>query len=380
MKIGVLKEIADGESRIAITPDIVKKLIQMKCEVFIEKDAGIKADISNQDFINEGAIIVSKSKVIDTEIILKVRAPSPDEIKSLKEDTIIIGLLEPFNYPLKEIMANQGLTCFALEALPRNSRAQSMDALSSQANISGYKSVLLATQFYKKFMPMLMTAAGTVKAARVLILGAGVAGLQAIATAKRLGAIVEASDVRPAVKEQIESLGAKFIDVPFETKEEKNIASGQGGYAQKMPAAWLKRQTRVVSEHAMRADIVITSALIPGMSPPELISKDTVEGMKQGSVIIDLAAGTGQGGCGNCPLTQADQVIEHKGVTIVGYTNLPSLVSHDASVLFAKNVYEFFKLLINSDGQLEINYDDELLSASLMTREGKLFNERKVNI
>ena len=380
MKIGVLKEIADGESRIAITPDIVKKLIQMKCEVFIEKDAGIKADISNQDFINEGAIIVSKSKVIDTEIILKVRAPSPDEIKSLKEDTIIIGLLEPFNYPLKEIMANQGLTCFALEALPRNSRAQSMDALSSQANISGYKSVLLATQFYKKFMPMLMTAAGTVKAARVLILGAGVAGLQAIATAKRLGAIVEASDVRPAVKEQIESLGAKFIDVPFETEEEKNIASGQGGYAQKMPAAWLKRQTRVVSEHAMRADIVITSALIPGMSPPELISKDTVEGMKQGSVIIDLAAGTGQGGCGNCPLTQADQVIEHKGVTIVGYTNLPSLVSHDASVLFAKNVYEFLKLLINSDGQLEINYDDELLSASLMTREGKLFNKRKVNI
>ena len=380
MKIGVLKEIADGESRIAITPDIVKKLIQMKCEVFIEKDAGIKADISNQDFINEGAIIVSKSKVIDTEIILKVRAPSPDEIKSLKEDTIIIGLLDPFNYPLKEIMANQGLTCFALEALPRNSRAQSMDALSSQANISGYKSVLLATQFYKKFMPMLMTAAGTVKAARVLILGAGVAGLQAIATAKRLGAIVEASDVRPAVKEQIESLGAKFIDVPFETEEEKNIASGQGGYAQKMPAAWLKRQTRVVSEHAMRADIVITSALIPGMSPPELISKDTVEGMKQGSVIIDLAAGTGQGGCGNCPLTQADQVIEHKGVTIVGYTNLPSLVSHDASVLFAKNVYEFLKLLINSDGQLEINYDDELLSASLMTREGKLFNERKVNI
>ena len=380
MKIGVLKEIADSESRIAITPDIVKKLIQMKCEVFIEKDAGIKADISNQDFINEGAIIVSKSKVIDTEIILKVRAPSPDEIKSLKEDTIIIGLLEPFNYPLKEIMANQGLTCFALEALPRNSRAQSMDALSSQANISGYKSVLLATQFYKKFMPMLMTAAGTVKAARVLILGAGVAGLQAIATAKRLGAIVEASDVRPAVKEQIESLGAKFIDVPFETEEEKNIASGQGGYAQKMPAAWLKRQTRVVSEHAMRADIVITSALIPGMSPPELISKDTVEGMKQGSVIIDLAAGTGQGGCGNCPLTQADQVIEHKGVTIVGYTNLPSLVSHDASVLFAKNVYEFLKLLINSDGQLEINYDDELLSASLMTREGKLFNERKVNI
>ena len=380
MKIGVLKEIADGESRIAITPDIVKKLIQMKCEVFIEKDAGIKADISNQDFINEGAIIVSKSKVIDTEIILKVRAPSPDEIKSLKEDTIIIGLLEPFNYPLKEIMANQGLTCFALEALPRNSRAQSMDALSSQANISGYKSVLLATQFYKKFMPMLMTAAGTVKAARVLILGAGVAGLQAIATAKRLGAIVEASDVRPAVKEQIESLGAKFIDVPFETEEEKNIASGQGGYAQKMPAAWLKRQTRVVSEHAMRADIVITSALIPGMSPPELISKDTVEGMKQGSVIIDLAAGTGQGGCGNCPLTQADQVIEHKGVTIVGYTNLPSLVSHDASVLFAKNVYEFLKLLINTDGKLMINYDDELLSASLMTREGKLFNERKVNI
>jgi len=379
MKIGILKEIVDGENRVAITPEIVKKLIQMKCQVFIEKDAGVNAHISDQAFINEGAIVESKSKVIDTGIILKVRAPSHDEIKSLKKDTIIIGLLEPFNYPLKEIMANQGLTCFALEALPRNSRAQSMDVLSSQANISGYKSILLATQFYKKFMPMLMTAAGTVKAARVLVLGAGVAGLQAIATAKRLGAIVEASDVRPAVKEQIESLGAKFVDVPFETEEEKNIASGQGGYAQKMPAAWLKRQAIVVSEHAMKADIVITSALIPGMFPPELISKDTVEGMKQGSVIIDLAAGTGQGGCGNCPLTQADQVIEHKGVTIVGYTNLPSLVSHDASVLFAKNVYEFLKLLINTDGKLEINYDDELLGASLMTREGKLFNERKVN-
>jgi NAD(P) transhydrogenase subunit alpha len=219
-----------------------------------------------------------------------------------------------------------------------------------------------------------------VKAARVLILGAGVAGLQAIATAKRLGAIVEASDVRPAVKEQIESLGAKFIDIPYETEEEKNIASGQGGYAKKMPAAWLKRQANVVSEHAMKADIVITSALIPGMFPPELISKDTVEGMKQGSVIIDLAAGTGQGGCGNCPLTQADQVIEYNGVTIVGYTNLPSLVSHDASVLFAKNIYEFLKLLINTNGKLEINYDDELLSTSLMTREGKIFNERKVNI
>ena len=280
MKIGILKEIVDGENRVAITPEIVKKLIQMKCQVLIEKDAGVNAHISDQAFINEGAIVESNSKVIDTEIILKVRAPSHDEIKSLKKDTIIIGLLEPFNYPLKEIMANQGLTCFALEALPRNSRAQSMDVLSSQANISGYKSILLATQFYKKFMPMLMTAAGTVKAARVLVLGAGVAGLQAIATSKRLGAIVEASDVRPAVKEQIESLGAKFVDVPFETEEEKNIASGQGGYAQKMPAAWLKRQAIVVSEHAMKADIVITSALIPGMFPPELISKDTVEGMK----------------------------------------------------------------------------------------------------
>ena len=203
MKIGIFKEIVDGENRVAITPEIVKKLIQLKCEVFIEKDAGVKAHISDQDFINEGAIVESKSKIIDTDVILKVRAPSHDEIKSLKKDTIIIGLLEPFNYSLKEIMANQGLTCFALEALPRNSRAQSMDVLSSQANISGYKSILLATQFYKKFMPMLMTAAGTVKAAKVLILGAGVAGLQAIATAKRLGAIVEASDVRPAVKEQI---------------------------------------------------------------------------------------------------------------------------------------------------------------------------------
>ncbi len=377
MKFGILKEIVDKENRIAITPEIVKKLIQMKCEVFIEKDAGLKANFSDQAYADEGAIITSKSEVFNQEIILKVRAPSVDEIKNFKKGTIIIGMLEPYNKLLKEQMAIQGLTCFALEALPRNSRAQGMDILSSQANIAGYKSVLLATQFYKKFMPMLMTAAGTVKAARVLVLGAGVAGLQAIATAKRLGAIVEASDVRPAVKEQIESLGAKFVDVPFETDEEKNIASGQGGYAKKMPSAWLKRQADIVSEHAKRADIIITSALIPGMLPPELISKSTVEGMKQGSVIVDLAAGTGDNGSGNCPLTQADQIIEYKGVTIVGYTNLPSLMSHDASVLFAKNIYEFIKLLINSEGQLGINFEDELLKESLIAGEGIINNERE---
>ncbi|WP_340529500.1 NAD(P)(+) transhydrogenase (Re/Si-specific) subunit alpha, partial [Cupriavidus necator] len=245
---------------------------------------------------------------------------------------------------------------------------QSMDVLSSQANIAGYKAVLVAAHHYQRFMPMLMTAAGTVKAARVLILGAGVAGLQAIATAKRLGAVIEASDVRPAVKEQIESLGGKFLDVPFLTDEEREIAQGVGGYARPMPPDWMKRQAELVHQRAVQADIVITTALIPGRKAPTLLHEATVQQMKPGSVVVDLAAAQG----GNCPLTVADEVVNHNGVIIVGHTNLASMVAADASALYARNVLDFLKLLIDKDGKLVINTDDDIVAACLMTRREEL--------
>lgn len=295
-------------------------------------------------------------------MILKVVAPDDNELSLIKSGSVVIGMLNPFNNELIGKMAAQGITAFALEAAPRTSRAQSLDVLSSQANIAGYKAVLLAAHHYPRFMPMLMTAAGTVKAARVLILGAGVAGLQAIATAKRLSAVVEASDVRPAVKEQIESLGAKFIDVPYETDE------GVGGYARPMPASWMQRQAAAVHERARLADIIITTALIPGRKAPVLLSAETVAQMKPGSVVIDLAAAQG----GNCPLTVADQVVVEHGVTIVGHTNLPALVAADASALYARNLLDFMKLLFDKDGTFSINLEDDIVAACLMCRDGQV--------
>ncbi|VVE57890.1 NADP transhydrogenase subunit alpha [Pandoraea anhela] len=247
-----------------------------------------------------------------------------------------------------------------------------MDVLSSQANIAGYKAVMLAANLYQRFMPMLMTAAGTVKAARLVVLGAGVAGLQAIATAKRLGAVIEASDVRPAVREQIESLGAKFIDVPFETDEEREIAKGVGGYARPMPAAWLARQAQLVHTRLTQADIVISTALIPGRPAPTLIAEDTVKAMKPGAVIIDLAAGRGPNGGGNCPLSVADEVVKVHGVTIAGYTNLAGMVAADASALYARNVLDFLKLVIDKEGKLVIDTNDDIVAACLMCRDGQV--------
>ena len=375
MKIGIATEIKDHESRVAATPETVKKMIGLGCQVLVQNGAGARACVTDAAYQAAGAELVSAKEVYEADIILKVRAPEPAEIKSMQTGSVLIGLLEPYNLPQLNAIARQGITAFALEALPRNSRAQSMDVLSSQANVAGYKAVLLASHFYQRFMPMLMTSAGTVKAARVLILGAGVAGLQAIATAKRLGAVVEASDVRPESREQIESLGAKFLDVPYETEEEKEIAAGVGGYARPMPASWMMRQAALVAQRASEADIVISSALILGSEPPVLIQAETVANMKPGSVIIDMAAGSGKAGNGNCPLTEANKVIVKHGVTIVGYTNLPSLVSADASAFYARNMLEFLKLLI-SEGTFNIPADDELVTASLMCKDGKL-TERK---
>jgi NAD(P) transhydrogenase subunit alpha len=327
MRIGVPLETRIGESRVAATPETVKKLIGSGHQVLIETGAGVAASVPDNAYQAVGATISSKEEVYSCEMVLKVRAPFDNELALMKSGSVLIGMLDPFDNAMIASMAAKGITAFALEAAPRTTRAQSMDVLSSQANIAGYKAVMMAANSYQRFMPMLMTAAGTVKAARMLILGAGVAGLQAIATAKRLGAVIEASDVRPAAKEQIESLGAKFVDVPYETDEEREIAQGVGGYARPMPAAWMQRQSLLVAERAKQADIVITTALIPGRKAPMLLASETVAQMKPGSVIVDLAAGKGDNGSGNCPLTEVDQIVVKHGVTIIGYSNLASMVA-----------------------------------------------------
>jgi len=371
MRIGVPLEIKAGETRVAATPETVKKLIGQGHQVLIQKDAGLQASQPDSAYVAVGASIGSAADAFASELVLKVRAPEANELSQIKSGSVLIGMLDPFDNNNIAAMAAQGITAFSLEAAPRTTRAQSMDVLSSQANIAGYKAVMVAANEYQRFMPMLMTAAGTVKAARILILGAGVAGLQAIATAKRLGAVIEASDVRPAAKEQIESLGAKFVDVPFETDEEREIAKGVGGYARPMPESWMKRQAALVAERAQQADIVITTALIPGRKPPVLLHSDTVANMKAGSVVIDLAAGKGDNGSGNCPLTQAEKIIDVNGVKIVGYTNLPSMVGADASALYARNLLDFLKLIIDKEAKLVIPTDDDIVTACLMCRDGQ---------
>lgn len=371
MHIGVPLETQTGETRVAATPETIKKLIGQGHTVTVQSGAGVLASVTDSAYEAVGATIGSASDAFAAQLVLKVNAPHENELSLISPGSVLVGMLNPFNNDVIARMAERGITAFALEAAPRTSRAQSLDVLSSQANIAGYKAVLLAAHHYPRFMPMLMTAAGTVKAARVLILGAGVAGLQAIATAKRLGAVIEASDVRPAVKEQIESLGAKFIDVPYETEEERECAVGVGGYARPMPASWMQRQALAVHERAKLADIVITTALIPGRKAPTLLSADTVAQMKPGSVVIDLAALQG----GNCPLTVADQVIVSNGVTIVGPTNLPAQVGADASALYARNLLDFMKLLFDKDGQFQINLEDDIVAACLMCRDHQVIRK-----
>lgn len=368
MHIGIPLETQSGETRVAATPETLKKLIAQGHQVTVQRGAGLKASIQDNAYETIGASLGTAGDAFGAQLVLKVVAPSDQELGLIARGTLLVGMLNPFNDELIAKMAAQGITAFALEAAPRTSRAQSLDVLSSQANIAGYKAVMLAAHHYPRFMPMLMTAAGTVKAARVLILGAGVAGLQAIATAKRLGAVIEASDVRPAVKEQIESLGAKFLDVPYETDEERDCAQGVGGYARPMPASWMQRQAQAVHERAKQADIVITTALIPGRKAPTLLGAETVAQMKPGSVVIDLAAAQG----GNCPLTVADQAVDANGVTILGPTNLPAQVAADASALYARNLLDFMKLLFDKDGALVINLEDDIVAACLMCRDGQV--------
>ncbi len=370
MRIGIPAETRPGETRVAATPETVKKLAKHH-DVFVQAGAGVTASVTDEAFAAAGAKIGTAADAFGCDVVLKVRAPNADERGLMKSGTVVIGMLNPFDADNNAAMAASGLSAFALEAVPRITRAQSMDVLSSQANIAGYKAVMVAANTYQRFMPMLMTAAGTVKAARVLIMGVGVAGLQAIATAKRLGAVIEASDVRPPVKEQVESLGAKFIDVPFLTDEEKEIAQGSGGYARSMPADWMRRQAELVHERAKLADIIITTALIPGRAAPTLISEDTVKAMKPGSVIVDLAVSQG----GNCPLSEMNKTVVKHGVHIVGEPDLACLVAADASALYARNVLDFLKLIIDADNKLVIDREDEILKATLLSFGGELLRK-----
>ncbi len=372
MLIGIPTETAVGETRVAVTPETAKKLKTLGHTIRVQSGAGVAASVIDTAYEAAGAEITDAAGAYGCDLVLKVRSPSDAECALMKPGTSLVGMLNPFDAPGLQRLATAGLTAFALEAAPRTTRAQSMDVLSSQANIAGYKAVMIAADKYQRFFPMLMTAAGTVKAARVVILGVGVAGLQAIATAKRLGAVIEASDVRPSVKEQIESLGGKFIEVSYDTPEEKEAAVGVGGYAKPMPPSWLTRQQIEVAKRVALADIVISTALIPGRAAPTLITEDMVKSMKPGSVIIDIAAGKGPNGGGNCPISEADKTVVKHGVTLVGDTNLPALVAADSSALYARNVLDFLKLIINKDGALHVDMEDDIVAACLMAQAGEV--------
>ena len=372
MLIGIPAETLAGETRVAVTPETVKKLKAQGHTLRVQSGAGVAASVTDEAFVAAGGEITDAAGAFACDLVLKVRNATHAEAKLMKSGATLVGMLNPFEADGLQRLASAGLTGFALEAAPRTTRAQSMDVLSSQANIAGYKAVMMAADKYQRFFPMLMTAAGTVKAARVVILGVGVAGLQAIATAKRLGAVIEASDVRPSVKEQIESLGGKFIDVSYDTDEEKEAAAGVGGYAKPMPSSWLARQAVEVAKRVALADVVISTALIPGRPAPTLITEDMVKAMKPGSVIIDIAAGKGPNGGGNCPISEADKTVMKHGVTIVGDTNLPALVAADASALYARNVLDFLKLIINKEGTLHVDMEDDIVAACLMTQGGEV--------
>ena len=372
MLIGVPTESTTGETRVALSPETAKKLLALGHRIHLQAGAGVAASASDAAYAALGVQITDAAGAFGCDLVLKVKSPTGDELGLMKPGTGLVGMLNPFDSAGLQQLATAGLTSFALEAAPRTTRAQSMDVLSSQANIAGYKAVMVAADKYQRFFPMLMTAAGTVKAARVVILGVGVAGLQAIATAKRLGAVIEASDVRPSVKEQVESLGGKFIEVSYDTPEEKEAAVGVGGYARPMPQSWLDRQKVEVAKRVAQADIVISTALIPGRPAPVLVTEDMVKSMKPGSVIVDLAAGRGPGGGGNCPLTETDRTVVKHGVTLVGETNLPALVAADASALYARNVFDFLKLVLGKDGGLQVDLTDDIVAACLMTQGGEV--------
>ena len=364
MKIAIAAEIDPGEPRVAATPETVKKMIALGAEVTVEPGAGVKSGILDADFAAAGATI-GRGAAAGADVVLKVRRPTAGELKSYKKGALVIAIMDPFgNDAALKAMADAGVTAFAMELLPRITRAQSMDVLSSQANLAGYRAVIDASAQYGRAFPMMMTAAGTVPAARVFIMGVGVAGLQAIATARRLGAVVTATDVRPATKEQVESLGAKFLAV--EDEEFKN-AQTAAGYAKEMSKEYQAKQAALVAEHIKKQDVVITTALIPGRPAPRLISKEMVASMKPGSVIVDLAVERG----GNVEGVKAGEVADVGGVKIVGYNNVAGRLAASASALYAKNLLTFLDLLIDKKTKaLAVNWDDEIVKGTALTRDG----------
>ncbi len=362
MKIAIPTEIQAGESRVAASPDTVKAYVKKGAEVVVQAGAGAGAHISDDAFAAAGAKI-TRDGFGDPDIVLSVRRPSAKLLKSLKPGVILAGGLEPYGDRAGlEAIAKTGVTAFAMELMPRITRAQSMDILSSQANLAGYKAVIDAAAHYTRAFPMMMTAAGTVPPAKVFIMGVGVAGLQAIATARRLGAIVSATDVRKATEEQVKSLGAKFVFADVAD------AATSGGYAKELSAEDKAKQAALVAEHVKGQDIVITTALIPGRPAPVLITKEMVESMKPGSVIVDLAVERG----GNCPLSKPDEIVVHKGVSIIGTLNLAGKLAGNASPLFAKNLANFLDLMVAKDGSLNIDYEDDCIKGTLIARDGQL--------
>jgi NAD(P) transhydrogenase subunit alpha len=370
--IGVPAE-SEDEPRIGLSPETVKKLVKHGAKVKVRAGAGLRSHFSDAEYSAAGASVVRSDAdaVADADVVFTVRRPSPALVKSMKKGAALIGMLDPFSDAAGLAgLATSGVSLFAMELMPRTSRAQSMDVLSSQANLAGYKTVVDAAAAFERALPMMMTAAGTVPAARVFVMGVGVAGLQAIATARRLGAIVTATDVRPAVKEQVASLGAKFIAVE---DDEFRQAETAAGYAKEMSDAYKQKQAALVAEHVKNQDIVITTALIPGRPAPRLISKAMIESMRPGSIIVDLAVERG----GNAELAKAGEVVEHQGVRIMGKLNLPGAVPVNASSLYARNLLAFVELMIDKETQaLRINWDDELIKGTVVGRDGAIVNKQ----
>jgi len=374
MKISIPKETIHDETRVAATPQSVKELIKAGYEVNIETGAGTSSFIFDDNFKKAGANIVNSSKELfkDSDIIIKVAAPTSDEIELMPKNSILVSFFQP-TIELEKVksLSNKNITGLSMHLVPRTTLAQKMDALSSQANIAGYKAVLMGSSHMNVYMPLLMTAAGTIRPAKVLILGAGVAGLQAIATAKRLGAQVEAFDVRPEVKEQVESLGAKFVEVSSDSDD----GVGEGGYAKETTDEYKQKQQELIKEHISKADMVVTTALIPGRKAPILIGKDVVELMKPGSVIMDLAAENG----GNCEVTEKDKVVTHNKVIIDGTSNIPATMPIHASELYAKNISALV-VYMTKENNLNLDMDDEIISGSTFTHQGTITHEPTRNL
>ena len=369
MNVVIPKENLENETRVAATPGTVRELIKSGLKVFVESDAGSAAHFSNEAFENAGATILESKRDLmsKADIVLKVMPPTLDQIVLLQPKSTMVSFCQTTrDLDTVKALKEQSVTGFSMHLIPRTTLAQKMDALSSQANIAGYKAVLMAASRIGIYMPLLMTAAGTIRPAKVLVIGAGVAGLQAIATAKRLGSQVEAFDVRAVVKEQVESLGAKFIEV--ESSDDEGV--GEGGYAKETSEDYKKRQQELIHDHISKSDVVITTALIPGRPAPILITTSMVDAMKPGSVIMDLASENG----GNCELTEKDEIVDHNGVTIDGTSNIPGSMPVHASELYAKNITAFITYMIN-DGQLELDLDDEIVSGAMYTHLGEITNE-----